>query len=254
MTTNTQTLVWLQTGQAFPPVDCAWDASTDVPGLLCAGGDLTVETLTRAYGNAIFPWFSPGQPLLWWSPDPRMVLTVDNFRLHPSFKKRLTRFIRSPNCEIRVDSAFEDVIAACAVSGRAGQSGTWIVPEMIQAYTRLHRAGLAHSVETWIDGQLSGGLYFVALGRAVFGESMFHRVPDCSKIALAALVAMCRQFGVTHIDCQQNTRHLASLGAEEMPRQQFVGHVANAADQQTPRWLFAPVYWKHIVATHLAPS
>jgi len=254
MTTKQQALIWLQPGQVFPPVQYAWGPTTDVPGLLCAGGDLSVETLQLAYSNGIFPWFSDGQPLLWWSPDPRMVLRVDSLRLHPSFKKCLKRFVRSPQCEIRVDYAFEDVIAACADSSRHGQRSTWIVPTMIDAYTQLHRAGLAHSVETWIDGQLSGGLYLVALGQAVFGESMFYHAPDTSKIALAALVAMCRQFGITHIDCQQNTRHLASLGATEMPRSQFVNLMRMAATLAGPEWLFTPVYWKHILAPHLAPS
>jgi len=254
MTAAARTLAWLQPGQAFPPLEDAWDAASDMPGLLCAGADLSVETLTRAYRNGIFPWFSAGQPVLWWSPEPRMVLSVDNFRLHPSLKKRLHRFSRSPNCEIRVDSAFADVIAACASIRRNEHDGTWIVPPMVQAYSRLHHAGLAHSVETWIDGELTGGLYFVAIGRAVFGESMFHRAPDSSKIALAALIAMCRQWGIAAIDCQQNTRHLASLGAAEMPRDEFVAQVAIHAEQAAPPWLFAPVYWDHILATHLAPS
>lgn len=244
-----QALLWLQPGQSFPPVDCAWDETTDVPGLLCAGADLSVATLIDAYSHCIFPWFSAGQPLLWWSPDPRMVLTVERFRVHPSFKKILRRFVRSPGCEIRVDSAFEAVMHHCADSKRLGQRGTWIVPEMIDAYARLHHAGLAHSVETWIDGELCGGLYFVALGQAVFGESMFHRAPNTSKLALAALVAMCRQFGVNHIDCQQNTRHLASLGASEMPRDEFATHTRASVHRVSPHWSFSPVYWNHIVTT-----
>lgn len=170
-----------------------------------------------------------------------MVLAVADFHVRTSFKKRLKQFARSPNCEIRVDSAFADVINACAQSLRHGQSGTWIVPSMVQAYTQLHHAGLAHSVETWIDGALHGGLYFVALGKAVFGESMFHRSSDSSKIALAALVTMCRQFGVTHIDCQQNTGHLACMGAREVPREWFLQHVAHASAQTAPNWRFTPI-------------
>lgn len=247
-------LPWLRPGAPFPPPHWAWDASTNAPGLLCAGGDLRVETLTRAYSQAIFPWFSTGQPILWWSPDPRMVLAIAHFRLRSSLKKRLKQFMRSPTCEIRVDSAFADVIRACAASARAGQGGTWITPEMVNAYCQLHHAGLAHSVETWMDGALCGGLYFVALGQAVFGESMFHHKTDTSKIALAALVAMCRQHGVTHIDCQQNTRHLASLGATEMPRAEFVNHVQAATSRHSPTWSFRPVYWTHIIANPSASS
>ena len=254
MSAKNQSLLWLEPGQSFPPMEYAWDTSTELPGLLCAGGDLRVATLIQAYSNCIFPWFSAGQPILWWSTDPRMVLTVDHFRLHPSFKKILRRFVRSPGCEIRIDSAFEAVIHNCAQSKRHGQHGTWIVPEMIDAYTQLHRTGRAHSVETWIDGKLSGGLYFVALGQAAFGESMFHIAPDASKIALAALVAMCRHFGVTHIDCQQNTQHLASLGASEMPRNEFAAHVRAAVNLAAPRWTFSPVYWNHLSTTLLAPT
>lgn len=242
-------LTWLPPGATFPPADNAWDASSGAPGLLCAGGDLSVSTLTQAYRNTIFPWFSPGQPILWWSPDPRMVLTVANFHLRTSFKKRLKQFIRSSDSEIRVDSAFQTVISACAQSSRHGQSETWIVPAMVQAYTQFHHAGLAHSVETWINGQLHGGLYFVALGKAVFGESMFHRSTDSSKIALAALVAMCREFGVAHIDCQQNTPHLASLGAQEVPRSWFAQQVAQASAQAAHQWTFMPRYWQHLLAS-----
>ena len=247
-------LPWLEPGNTFPSVHQAWGAGSDAPGLLCAGADLSVNTLHSAYQAGIFPWFSVGQPLLWWSPDPRMVLVPADFRLHPSLKKRLKQFARSPHCEIRVDSAFESTIRACAGSDRPGQSGTWIVPTMVQAYIQLHQAGLAHSVETWVDGQLVGGLYFVALGRAVFGESMFHHATDGSKIALAALVAMCRSFGVPQIDCQQNTRHLASMGAAELPRAVFVERVAGALRQSTPAWTFSPVYWNCLLAPTIAAT
>lgn len=231
-------LPWLEPGDTFPSTHQAWGASSDAPGLLCAGGDLSVKTLQNAYRAGVFPWFSAGQPVLWWSPDPRMVLNPVHLRLHPSLKKRVKQFARSPDCEIRVDSAFEAVVRACAASDRPGQSGTWIVPDMVQAYIQLHQAGLAHSVETWVNGQLVGGLYFVALGRAVFGESMFHQATDASKIALAALVAMCRTFGVPQIDCQQNTRHLASMGATELPRALFVARVTGALRKSSPEWDF----------------
>ena len=173
-------LPWLEPGEPFPDVARAWGASDPAPGLLAAGGALDVATLTSAYGRGVFPWFSEGQPILWWSPDPRMVLHVDEFRLHRSLRRTLMQFRLDARCEIRIDSAFDDVIRACAGSPRPGQSGTWIVPQMVAAYQTLARAGQAHSVETWINGELVGGLYCVALGRAVFGESMLTRVPDAS--------------------------------------------------------------------------
>ncbi len=247
MTRRAPPLPWLEPGDPFPDTRQAWGPAAPAPGLLAAGGSLDVDTLCRAYGSGIFPWFSEGQPILWWSTDPRMVLVPAEFRLHRSLRKTLTRFIQDPRCEIRFDSAFDTVIAACAGTEREGQDGTWIVPPMVRAYRALHRAGRAHSVETWIDGELVGGLYCVGLGRAVFGESMFTRVPDASKIALAALVAFCRQHGVETIDCQQNTRHLASLGAREVPRESFVQGVARAAAQPPLEWKFDPVYWADLL-------
>jgi leucyl/phenylalanyl-tRNA--protein transferase len=242
-------LPWLEPGDQFPPVALAWGPDSDAPGLLAAGGTLDVPTLRKAYAQGIFPWFSAGQPILWWSPDPRMVLEVARFRLHRSLRKTLRRFELSPDCEIRFDTAFEQVIQACATSAREGQDGTWIVPEMVQVYCEMHRAGYAHSVETWIDGQLVGGLYCVALGRAVFGESMFARATDASKIALAALVAFCRHHGIGMIDCQQNTRHLASLGAHEVPRATFLHHVQAAQREVAPSWRFDPLYWRELTMT-----
>jgi len=246
-------LKWLEPGQAFAPVEHAWGLNSDAPGLLCAGGDLSIDSLWRAYRYGIFPWFSAGQPILWWSPDPRMVLQVADFRLHPSLKKTLKKFIHSTTCEIRVDSNFEAVINACAHSVRAGQAGTWIGPAMVQAYLQFHRAGWAHSVETWIDGKLVGGLYFVAIGHAVFGESMFHLTHDASKIALAALVVMCRELGVEQIDCQQNTRHLTSLGATEISRQHFVEKLSDAQCKSTLSWCFSPLYWTQLLASTETP-
>jgi leucyl/phenylalanyl-tRNA--protein transferase len=252
MNTDHPVLPWLEPGEAFPSHHHAWGSMADAPGLLCAGGDLSVATLKRAYQAGIFPWFSAGQPVLWWSPDPRMVMNPAEFRLHPSLKKGIKKFVRSPQHEIRVDSAFEMVINACAENSRRGQSGTWIVPAMVQSYVRRHHAGLAHSVETWVEGQLVGGLYFVAIGHAVFGESMFHHATDASKIALAALVSTCRHFGISQIDCQQNTRHLASLGAAEIPRALFVDRVAASVTQPEPTWTFSPLYWNCLLATQPA--
>jgi leucyl/phenylalanyl-tRNA--protein transferase len=206
-----------------------------------------VENLCRAYANGIFPWFSPGQPILWWSPDPRMVLPVQAFRLHRSLRKTLQRFVITPGCEVRIDTAFERVIRSCAQAPRHGQRGTWIVPEMQQAYARLHQAGFAHSVETWVDGELVGGLYCVALGRAVFGESMFAHRTDASKISLAALIAFCLHHGVKMIDCQQNTAHLASLGACEVPRAQFLLDMKQSQQHAAVPWQFSPLYWQHLL-------
>jgi len=247
MSTPISSLLWLEPHQPFPAVEKAWGAGSDAPGLLAAGGDLSVDSLRSAYASAIFPWFSDGQPILWWSPDPRMVLTVANFRLHRSLKKTLANFVVTAGSEVRFDTAFPQVIEACAMANRRGQPGTWIVPAMVEAYTSLHRAGLAHSVETWVNGELVGGLYCVALGKAVFGESMFAYKTDASKIALAALVAFSRANAITMIDCQQNTPHLATMGAMEMPRSAFLDHVQNARLLAAPTWKFDPLYWGFIL-------
>ena len=241
-------LPWLAAGEAFPALTMAWGQNDPAPGLLAAGASLDVDTLLKAYAQGIFPWFSPGQPALWWSPDPRMVLQTRNFKLHRSLRKRLIHFTKASSCEIRFDTTFEQVINACANQPRAGQPGTWIVPDMVQAYCALHRAGHAHSVETWIDGELAGGLYCVNLGQMVFGESMFAHRTDASKIALAALVAFCRTHHIALIDCQQNTGHLASLGAAEISRTEFVRHLEQTTGQPAPLWRFEPVYWNQILA------
>ena len=225
----------------------AWGSQSSAPGLLAAGGALDVDTLRRAYGNTIFPWFSEGQPILWWSPDPRMTLDVTNFKMHRSLRQVMQKFIASPGCEIRFDTAFDQVIQACASSLRNGRPGTWIVPDMVQAYIKLHHAGFAHSVETWIDGQLAGGLYCVALGKAVFGESMFTRVPNASKIALAGLVSFCKSNGIAMIDCQQNTQHLASLGASDISRAEFLVHTRAATLMPPPKWVFDALYLKNLL-------
>lgn len=240
-------LPWLEPDDPLPRPESAWGPGDPAPGLLAAGGALDVDWLRAAYAQGTFPWYGPGQPILWWAPDPRMVLPVAEFKLHRSLRKVLQKFRASPVCEIRVDFAFEQVITACATTPREGQAGTWIVPEMIDAYRHLHAAGSAHSVETWVDGRLVGGLYCVALGQAVFGESMFAHATDASKIALCALVALCRHHGIALIDCQQNTPHLASLGGREIPRAQFLAHTSAARQQPPPRWAFDPVYWNELL-------
>ncbi len=247
MTQTPAPLPWLASDDPFPPVDTAWGADSVAPGLLCAGADLSVNTLRNAYRQGIFPWFSAGQPILWWSPAPRMVLEPALFKLHPSLKKTLKKFSSQPDCEIRIDSAFAKVIQACAASPRQGaHGGTWIVPDMISAYIDLHHAGMAHSIETWIKGELAGGLYCVAIGHAVFGESMFYRSPDASKIALAALVSLCRHHSISQIDCQQNTAHLQSLGAHEISRAEFCQRVHAMAQLATIEWHFRPLYWQQL--------
>lgn len=237
------TLIWLEADDEFPPVNLAWDQDSPLPGLLAAGGTLDAARLQAAYRNGIFPWFSPGQPNLWWSPDPRMVLKTADFRLHPSLRKTVRKFIRMPGYEVRIDTQFRQVIEHCAQVPRNGQNGTWIVPSIIDAYCDLHQQGMAHSVETWVHDKLVGGLYCVALGQAVYGESMFAHASDASKVALAALVALCRHHGATQIDCQQATPHLASLGAHEQARTDFLAEAAIQQLQPAMDWTFRPIYW-----------
>lgn len=206
-----------------------------------------MATLHDAYSHGVFPWFSEGQPILWWSPDPRMVLRVADFRLHDSLRKTLRNFVRSDASQIRFDSAFAQVVALCAASPREGSAGTWIVPAMQRAYMELHLAGYAHSVETWVGGELVGGLYCVAIGRSVFGESMFSSRSDASKIALAALICFCRSNGISLIDCQQNTPHLASLGARELARSEFIELSGPGLTSTPPEWNFKTLYWRELL-------
>lgn len=206
---------WLTENAPFPPVT---QALKEPDGLLAAGGELTSERLLAAYRRGIFPWFSPGDPLLWWSPDPRMVLFPDEFKLSDS----LAKILRSGAFEVRTDTAFEQVMRACAAP-RDGQNGTWIDEQMIAAYCALHRSGYAHSVETWQHGKLVGGLYGIAIGQMFYGESMYSRVSNASKIALAHLT---RQYpSIRMIDCQMHTPHLASLGAKLIPRDEFISRL-----------------------------
>jgi len=229
----------------LPDVERAAQRTSDLPGLVAAGGELTPRRLAEAYSKGIFPWYSDGQPILWWSPDPRMVLLPAEFRLSRSLKKTIRHFIATPGSALRIDAATRRVIAACASVPRGGESGTWIVPEMIEAYGRWHELGRVHSFETWIDGELAGGLYGVALGRMFFGESMFARRTDASKIALAALVAFCRDRGVETIDCQQRTAHLASFGGRELPRGEFMKRLGTALAMPAIReWTYDLRLWR----------
>lgn len=222
---------WLPDEPVFPPVG---RAATDPNGLLAAGGDLSPERLLAAYRRGIFPWYSAGEPILWWSPDPRMVLFPDALKISRSLAKTL----RNADYEVRFDTAFDEVTTACAAAPRRGQPGTWITPEMRAAYRRLFDLGHAHSVETWIGGALAGGLYGVAIGRAFYGESMFARSRDASKIALAHLCSRLQARGFGIIDCQMETAHLASLGARPIPRREFVARLESLVPEGDPpgRW------------------
>ena len=242
MNDNALSIAWLRAGEGFPAHEQALGEGTPYPGLLAAGDVLDADTLQRAYAAGIFPWYSRAEPVLWWSTNPRMVLRPEQFRLHPSLRKTLRQFSRQPQACIRVDTAFEAVMQQCAAS-RAGQSGTWITADMDSAYCELHQRGLAHSVETWVNGEMVGGLYCVALGRAVFGESMFSRQSNASKIALAALVSLCKAHGVEMIDCQQQTAHLASLGAAPVSRDVFLESIARTQHAPAMRWWFDDAMW-----------
>lgn len=241
-------IVWIDDRAPLPPTSQAMGVGQEVPGLLAVGGGLSLRRLEEAYRLGVFPWFSAGQPTLWWAPDPRMVLRVDEFRMPRSLRQTLKRLVADPAFEIRVDTAFDRVIQACAVAARPGQEGTWILPEVIEAYQAWHRQGFVHSVETWMDGELVGGLYAVGIGRMCFGESMFAGRPDASKIALAALVALCRERGIAMIDCQQNTAHLARFGAREIPRLEFERHLGQAVAVQDERpWTYHRELWRHLL-------
>jgi leucyl/phenylalanyl-tRNA--protein transferase len=215
---------WLGDNQAFPPLARALKYPN---GLLAAGGDLSVERLVAAYRRGIFPWYSEDEPILWWSPDPRMVLFPPELKVSRS----LAKLLRKNRFEVTADRGFGEVIDGCS-EPRGEQSGTWITREMKDAYCRLHEAGFAHSVEAWLDGRLAGGLYGVAIGRAFFGESMFARVTDASKVAFVALVRQLLgwQFGL--IDCQMKTAHLASFGAREIPRAEFARRLTGLVDYE----------------------
>lgn len=211
-------LPWLDQGPDFPPVA---SALAEPDGLLAAGGDLSASRLLEAYRHGIFPWYGPEQPILWWSPDPRLVLRPSNIRISRSMDKVL----RNRSYEVRFDTEFERVVRACAAP-RDEDGGTWISEDMIVAYRALHELGFAHSVETWVDEQLVGGLYGINIGRMFYGESMFSRVADASKIALVHLCQVLKQHDYPLIDCQMQTAHLQRMGGETMPRAQFCQEVA----------------------------
>lgn len=209
---------------AFPPPDLARS-----DGILAVGGDLSVDRLLLAYRMGIFPWYGEGDPIIWWSPDPRLVLYPSALRV----SRRLARTVRRNRFEITFDRAFDAVIDACARVPRKRDDGTWIVPDMIRAYNRLHRAGYAHSVEAWRDGELVGGLYGVSLGGSFFGESMFTHARDASKVAFVRLVSRLDDWGFDLVDCQVRTDHLIRFGAEEIPRKRFLAELRLSVDRPT---------------------
>lgn len=212
----------------FPPVEHALD---EPHGLLAAGGSLSTRRLVDAYRRGIFPWFNEGDPILWWSPDPRTVLRPSRIHLSHS----LTKTLRRASFLVTVDRAFARVVDGCAAP-RPGDSGTWLSAPMRRAYAALHSAGLAHSIEVWMDGELAGGIYGVAIGRMFFGESMFSRRTNASKIAIARLAGQLDRWGFPLIDCQLETEHLLSLGAESLPRPAFVAEVARLTALEGPHW------------------
>jgi leucyl/phenylalanyl-tRNA---protein transferase len=213
----------------FPPVEQALDQPD---GLLAAGGSLTTKRLVDAYRRGIFPWFNEGDPILWWSPDPRTVLRPGRIHLSHSLKKRL----RQQSFFVTIDGAFSRVLDGCAAP-RPGDAGTWLSAAMRRAYVAMHHAGLAHSIEVWMDGELAGGVYGVAIGRMFYGESMFTRRTDASKIAMARLAEQLVRWEFPLIDCQLETRHLMSLGAEAIPRRRFVTEIDRLTRQAAPHWV-----------------
>jgi leucyl/phenylalanyl-tRNA--protein transferase len=215
-------LYWLDESLIFP-----WpgNALKEPNGLLAAGGDLSVERLLLAYRNGIFPWYSPGEPILWWSPDPRLVLLPEKVHISKSLLKHIRQIQQQPECRIVMNTGFREVITRCAEVNRPDQYGTWITEEMLQAYCDFHLAGYAHSVEFWRGEQLMGGLYGIAIDRVFFGESMFSLEPNASKLCLVALGQLLCQEGFRLIDCQVKTEHLVTMGANEMPRSEFLAEL-----------------------------
>lgn len=228
---------WIHPGDtslAFPDVSLAL---REPDGLLAVGGDLAPDRILAGYRKGIFPWYSDDQPILWWSPDPRTVLFPGRFKISRSLRKTL----RKKRFRVTMDRAFEAVVQACAAPRRAG-SGTWITRDMAAAYTALHHAGHAHSVECWLDDRLAGGMYGVAIGRIFFGESMFSRATDASKVAFAVLARQLEAWGFALIDCQVYSAHLASLGAEQISRREFIGYLEAwcRPGQAPPSWQPGP--------------
>ena len=240
-------IVWLGPNDAFPNPLLEADPDPSVPGLIAVSENIYPGQLERAYQQGIFPWYSDNQPILWWSPDPRMVLRPTQFKCSESLRKIIRSFFQNPSSQLLVDHDFGSVIRACATSTRKDQQGTWITHEIIDSYTALHEQGNAHSIAIMEDGHLTGGLYCVSFGAMVFGESMFSRKTNASKIALAALSAWCIANKVCMIDCQQETAHLLSLGAAPIPRQDFLEQLQKSLNQTNieKSWIFDKAILHH---------
>jgi len=242
---------WLDTKPVtFPPSNLAM---TEPDGLLAVGGDLTPEWLLLAYSKGIFPWFNPGEPILWWTPNPRSVLFIELIKIRRSLRKTINKYHKQPGFKVTLDTDFESVMRACSEVPRADQEGTWITEGMINAYKALHEAGHAHSVEVWQDGELVGGLYGVAIGKMFFGESMFAKMTDSSKIALIALALQLDKWGFAVIDTQVETPHLNSLGAESIPRESFESIISQLTTESFPpkKWTL-DADWPSWISQHIS--
>ncbi|MFZ9315127.1 MAG: leucyl/phenylalanyl-tRNA--protein transferase [Burkholderiaceae bacterium] len=248
----TPRLAWLERGDAFPPVEQALTEESGANGLLAASNSLDTAMLLSAYRQGIFPWSGPGEPLLWWSPDPRMVLWVPEFKFHRSLRQAVAKAQRAGQ-RLSCNTAFAEVMRACAAP-RPGQAGSWITPPILQGYEALHKQGLAHSIELWQGDILVGGLYLVALGQMIYGESMFSRAPNASKICLAALVHWLTPWSSPEspiaIDCQQETSHLKSMGARPIPRDAFLRCLDQQATKPALPWDLDPPSLNMFMLTH----
>jgi leucyl/phenylalanyl-tRNA--protein transferase len=230
---------WLNAKSPFPSPRTFIQDDPELPdGLIAISESMDENRLLDAYRQGMFPWYSEGEPVLWWCTSPRMVLETACINISQSLHKKLKQVLKQSTWEIKVDSAFLDVIAACAQSQRKNQDGTWITEDIINYYYALHQRGIAHSVETWYEGQLVGGLYGINLGKMFYGESMFRHATDASKIALAALCAWCSSVGIRYIDCQQQTQHLSSMGAHPISKNDFLDWIESQIDLTPPTWLW----------------
>ena len=247
-------LPWLEPDDPFPSTASALHDAGELNGLLAASAAVSAKQLMQAYPRGCFPWYSPGQPVLWWAPDPRPVLPVSGYRLSHSTRKWLKQLVRDRRLDIQINVNFAQTMQRCADAPNRRALGTWITPHMVAAYTELHQQGLAHAIEAWVDGALAGGLYCVAMGHMVFGESMFMQQAGGAKLALAALVALCRAHGLPLIDCQQDTPLLRAHGAVATPRLTFEAQVATLVTRPAVSWRFnAPAMWPLVLQPHDAP-
>jgi leucyl/phenylalanyl-tRNA--protein transferase len=228
---------WLQTNSPFPSPRHFEQDDPELPdGLIAVSDSIDEYRLIAAYRLGIFPWYNKDQPVLWWCTSPRMVLETAKIKISRSLRKKIKQIQMNPQWEIRIDTSFQRVMESCATSNRKEQDGTWITAEIIDSYVQLHHLGLAHSVETWYQNELVGGLYGINLGKMMYGESMFTNVTDASKIALAALCAWCVEVDIQRIDCQQETSHLGSLGANPISKNEFLDWVESHIDLPAPSW------------------